>query len=56
MSAVHTAATSPYSVPLATSRASASPSTGSTESTGPKISSCAMRMPGATRSKIVGST
>jgi hypothetical protein len=56
MSDVHTHAFSPYRVPLAISTASSSESKLSTDSTGPKISSCAIRMSGVTRSKIVGST
>src|ERR1700683_4102067 len=55
-SLVHTEATSPYSVPLATSTASSSSSTVSTDKTGPNISSWAMRMLGSTRSNSVAST
>ena len=55
-SAVHTEATRPYWVPLAIRSASSSSSAPSTESTGPKISSWAMRISDETSSKIVGAT
>src|SRR5437763_1727690 len=54
MSRVHTEATRPNGVPLATATASSSSAATSTESTGPKISSCATRMPGSTPVSGVG--
>src|ERR1700733_6542040 len=53
---VHTPAARPYTVSLAIAIASSSSSNGMTDRTGPKISSCAIRIWLLTPVKIVGST
>jgi hypothetical protein len=55
-SVVYTLADRPKRTPLATRSADSVSGTRISERTGPKISSCAMRMSAATLSKIAGAT